>query len=101
MLAGFSGTQGRPAEFCQEKYGAVFLARDIGVKGEKGQTTEREKEGWMCVCVREVFLDRVDKRFPGAFLSQKTLWGNASHIKHTLPVRMVNKRILCAIPLCV
>lgn len=25
--AGFSGTQGQPAEFCQEKHGAVFLAR--------------------------------------------------------------------------
>lgn len=54
MLAGFSGTQGRPAEFFQEKYGAVFLARDIGVKGEKGQTTERERGIDVCVvCVCE------------------------------------------------
>lgn len=36
--AGFSGTQGQPAEFCQEKHGAVFLARAMGVR-------EQEK-GW-------------------------------------------------------
>lgn len=46
--AGFSGTQGQPAEFCQEKHGAVFLARAMGVREEgKGQKRER-KEG---VCV--------------------------------------------------
>lgn len=50
MLAGLSGTQGRPAEFCQEKYGAVFLARDIGVRGEKGQKTERERGMNVRVC---------------------------------------------------
>ncbi|TNN60244.1 hypothetical protein EYF80_029579 [Liparis tanakae] len=32
--AGFSGTQGQPAEFCQEKHGAMFLARAMGMREE-------------------------------------------------------------------
>lgn len=92
----------------REIWRCVPCKRYRGERGEGAKDREREEErdGCVCVCVvcmcvREVFLDRVDKRFPGAFLSHKTLWGNTSHIKHTLLIRMVNKRILCAIPLSV
>lgn len=40
--AGFSGTQGQPAEFCQEKHGACKSCG--GEWGGKGQKTEK-KEG--------------------------------------------------------
>lgn len=73
MLAGFSGTQGRPAEFCQEKYGAVFLARDIGVKGEKGQTTERERG--MDVCVRGGVFGQGRQKIPRGISQSKDLVG--------------------------
>lgn len=42
--AGFSGTQGQPAEFCQEKHGAVFLARAMGVSEVgRGKRQRRKK----------------------------------------------------------
>lgn len=42
--AGFSGTQGQPAEFCQEKHGAVFLARAMGVNEVgRGKRQRRRK----------------------------------------------------------
>ncbi len=50
--AGFSGTQGQPAEFCQEKHGAVFLARAMGVSEEGRGKRERGKKVCVCVCVR-------------------------------------------------
>lgn len=48
--AGFSGTQGQPAEFCQEKHGAVFLARAMGVREEGRGKREKERER-RCVCM--------------------------------------------------
>lgn len=46
--AGFSGTQGQPAEFCQKKHGAVFLARAMGFQEEE---RGKRKKGRRCVCV--------------------------------------------------
>lgn len=42
--AGFSGMQGQPAEFCQEKHRAVFLARAMGLSevGRGKQTKKKE-----------------------------------------------------------
>ena len=42
--AGFSGTQGQPAEFCQEKHGAVFLARAMGMREEGRGKEKRQKK---------------------------------------------------------
>jgi len=47
---GFSGTQGQPAEFCQEKHGAVFLARAMGVREEE-RGRKRGESRCLCVCV--------------------------------------------------
>lgn len=49
-MAGFSGTQGQPEEFCQEKHGAVFLARAMGVREEGRGKRERGKCVRVCVC---------------------------------------------------
>lgn len=59
-------------------------------RGERREGAKDRERGMnvcvcgLCVClrvcvrvrVREVFLDRADKRFPGAFLSPESLWGN-------------------------
>lgn len=46
--AGFSGTQGQPAEFCQEKHGNICIARAMGVREEGRGKREKGKK----VCAR-------------------------------------------------
>ena len=69
--AGVSGTQGQPAEFCQEKHGAEFLARAIGVRDEGGGKRERGKKVCVCECV-EVWRQRGRRRFAGALSRANT-----------------------------
>ena len=46
--AGFSGKQGQPADFCQEKHGAVFLARTMGVRDEGRGKRGKQNKVFVC-----------------------------------------------------
>lgn len=71
--AGFSGTQGQPAEFCQEKHGAVFLARAMGVRDEgRGQKSGRGKKVRVGVAGKGEEEEEEGQGFPGALP-----WGTA------------------------